>query len=89
MRIRRGHEIIEATDEEILEKDDHISLIGSLANLNEAGETLGPEILDPELLNYNVMTKEVIVIDRDIVGRSLGDLNIPGNYGCFVRGLTR
>jgi len=89
LRIRRGSEIIEATDEQTLEKDDVLSIIGSLADHDTSSEVLGSEILDPELLNYNVVTKEIVVISADTVGRSLGDINIPGTYGCFVRGLTR
>ena len=57
--------------------------------MTPTAKLLGPEVLDPELLNYNVVTKEIVAINTEVVGRSLGEVNIPGTYGCFVRGLNR
>jgi putative transport protein len=89
LRIRRKNKIIEATHDLKLEKDDTISVIGSIEEHDSSSELLGSEVLDPELLNYNVVTKEIIAITTEVVGQSLGDLDIPGNYGCFVRNLSR
>lgn len=89
LRIRRGNRIIEAEDSLTLEAGDVISVIGSLADHEANSDVLGTEKFDAELLNFNIVTKEVIIIHGDAAGRSLGELNIPGNYGCFVRGLRR
>lgn len=89
LSIRRGGKIIDVDVEDTLQKGDVISVIGSMADHEKNKEVLGQEMFDAELLNFNVVTKEVIVIRNTIVGKSLADLNIPGRYGCFVRGLKR
>jgi putative transport protein len=89
LRARRNGRIIEATDDIVFEEGDIISVIGSLHDHESSRELLGSEFLDPELLNYNVVTKEIIAITTKVVGKTLGEINIPGKFGCFVRSLSR
>jgi putative transport protein len=47
------------------------------------------EVLDPDLLNYQVTTREIVVTDIKVVGKTLKDLDMPNAYGCFATALTR
>jgi putative transport protein len=89
LRIRRGEKIIEAREETVLEKDDVMSVICSLLNHEKRGPEIGKEVLDPELLSYDITTKEIVVIDSDFSGKPLKELRVISEYGCHVRALTR
>ncbi len=89
LRIRRKGIILDAGADAKLEKDDVISVIGSLRDHEEREEEIGEEVLDPELLNYDITTKEIVVISQDAAGKTIGDLGITSEYGCYVRGLNR
>jgi len=90
LRIRRDNGmILEATEETELKEGDTISVIGSLHNHEKREKEFGQEVLDPELLNYDITTKEIVVISQDVVGKAIGDLGITTEYGCYVRGLNR
>ena len=59
---RRGQEILEAADDLELEEGDIVSVISSLSEHEKIKEEIGEEILDPELLSYDVTTKETAVL---------------------------
>ena len=72
-----------------LEEGDIASFIASI-DVHEASiKNDVQEVLDPELLNYQVSTKELIVVDPKVVGKTLKDLDMPSEYGCFATGLRR
>jgi putative transport protein len=47
------------------------------------------EVLDADLLSYQVTTREIVVTDAQVVGKTLRDLDLPSAYGCFATGLAR
>ncbi|HSR88177.1 MAG TPA: TrkA C-terminal domain-containing protein [Pontiella sp.] len=89
LRIRRNGKIIEADNEAVFEEGDVLSLVTSLQVHENREADIGEEVLDPELLSYDITTKEIIVINSDFSGKSLKELGIAQNHGCFVRALTR
>lgn len=89
LRVRRGHDIIEASSDLKLEQGDIVSVVAPLKVHEEELDALGKEFYDPELLNYDIVTKEIIVIDADYVGRAIGDIDLFERNGCFIRGIKR
>jgi putative transport protein len=89
LRIRRQGKILEASEEVKLEEDDVISVICNLEVHEKRGKEIGEEVLDPELLGYDITTKEIVIINNDYAGKNLKDLRITSEYGCFARALTR
>lgn len=89
LSIRRGREIVNLTEDEALQDGDVISVIGSLEQHDKNREVLGKEEFDAEMLNFNIVTKEIVVTRSNAAGKTLGELSIPSRYGCFVRGLNR
>ncbi len=89
LKVKRGKELLEPTPELVLEKGDAVSYIASIEEHIKTQSTGEREVLDPELLSYQVHTQEIIITDSDIVGKTLKDLDLPNEYGCFATGLTR
>ena len=89
LRIRREQKFLDPAPELILQKGDIVSVIGSLKDHQEIQKLIGQEVLDQELLNYNITFKEVVVIHQQVVGKSVRELKATEEYGCFVTGLTR
>jgi putative transport protein len=89
LRIRRKGKIIEAKEDDIIEAGDVISIIGALQDHETHRETLGQEFYDPELLNFDISTKEIVVIDPKTAGKSLAELTVIDDNGCFIRGIKR
>jgi putative transport protein len=89
LRIRRNGKIIEAEPEQVLQKDDIVSIIARIRDLKLVQEQVGNEILDPELLNYHIKSREIVVVNPWATGKPIKDLQITYNYGCFPVGITR
>jgi putative transport protein len=89
LRIKRGSKFLESVPELVLESGDVVSLIAGIGVHEQARGKDAEEVLDPDLLNYQVTTGEIIVTNAKVVGKTLKDLDIPSAYGCFATGLTR
>ncbi|MDJ0806542.1 MAG: TrkA C-terminal domain-containing protein [Gammaproteobacteria bacterium] len=89
LRLRRDSKILEVKDDTELMEDDVISLIASLKDHQWAKDNLGEEVLDPGLLNYQIASREIIIIDRHIVGKSIQELDITNKYGCIASNIKR
>ena len=89
LRIRRGSELLEPEPALELKKGDIASLIASLGAHQRAQEYIGKEVLDPELLNYQISSREIVVTNSSFAGKPVKEMNLISEYGCFATGLTR
>jgi putative transport protein len=81
LRIKRGSKFLESAPDLVLEKGDVVSLIAGIGVHKRARGRDAEEVLDPDLLNYQVTTCEIIVTDVKVVGKTLKDLDMPNAYG--------
>jgi putative transport protein len=89
LKLKRGKKLIDVSPDLVIEEGDLISVITGI-DMHEKARELGlTEVLDPALLKYQVNRREIIVAHPRVVGRTLRDLNMPGEYGCFAAELTR
>lgn len=90
-KIKRGNEFIEPGPDTVIEHSDKIALFGSPRQHREAREEfhLGEEILDEDLIDAVIDIAEIVVTNEKILNRSLGDIGILANYGCFLSGIKR
>jgi putative transport protein len=88
LRIRRGSELIEPEPHLELKKGDIVSLIASLGAHQRAQENIGKEVLDRELLNYQIASREIVVTNSSYSGKPVKEMNLISEYGCFATGLT-
>jgi putative transport protein len=89
LRIRRGSELLEPEPGLELKKGDIASIVASLGSHQRAQEYIGKEVLDTELLNYQIASREIVVTNSQFQGKPVKDLNLISEYGCFATGLTR
>lgn len=89
LRVKRGTEFIDASPDLVLEKGDVVSVFAGLDVHRRLLDKLGQEVLDPVLLDYDIISREIIVLSEDAVGHPLGDQDLVGRHGCFVTGVTR
>ncbi|MCU0836770.1 MAG: hypothetical protein MUC77_20430 [Chromatiaceae bacterium] len=89
LKIRRRTELLEGAADLVLEAGDVVSIIADIGVHEEAREKTTEEVLDADLLNYQVTTREIVVTDAKVVGKTLKELDLPNIYGCFVTALTR
>jgi len=89
LRVRRGNELLDPQPDLVLEDGDIVSLIASLKTHRWAQEHIGPEVLDTELLDYRVGASTIIVLASHVVGRSIRDLDLPREHGCWATGIVR
>ena len=89
LRIKRGSELLEGAPDLVLEAGDVVSLIAGIGVHEGARGKDAEEVLDADLLNHQVTTREIVVTDVKVVGKTLKDLDMPNAYGCFATALTR
>ena len=89
LRVKRGNEFVEPAPELVLETGDVVSIFAGLDVHRRIQDRLGPEVLDPVLLNYDVGTREIIVLNESVVGQTLKEQDLVGKHGCFATGVTR
>jgi putative transport protein len=89
LKVRRGTQILEPDPELVIEVGDVVSLVARLTDFEEIQDRVGSEVLDPELLDYQITTAEIVVITSEMIGKPMRELHIPADYGCFPVGITR
>jgi putative transport protein len=90
LQIRRGKKLFEPTPDFVVEEGDVASIIASLEDHQRLqNERKHREVLDAELLDYNIKTYELVAINPAVVGKPFGQLEITDRYGCFISGITR
>ncbi len=87
-KIKRSGILLDFEPETTLEKDDLISVGGHRLAQAHFREMIGPEIVDRDLLGEEVLTREVIVTNPDIFGKSLRELERYA-YACQLGQYTR
>lgn len=89
LRVRRDAELLDAEPTLELREGDVVAVVASLATHRGIQEAVGEEVLDPGLLDFSIVTREIVVSRPAAGGRPLGQLEMPEEYGCFAVGLTR
>jgi putative transport protein len=89
LRVRRGKKISEAEDDFVLEKGDVISFISNIDTHIMAREKLGHEILDSELISFQIIEKQIVVFKKDTISKPIEDLDLVYEFGCYVLKLIR
>ena len=88
-KLRRGGELVDFDDDTAFELADEIAIIGRLERFVNARRIIGPELSDAELLEQEVESARIVVTKREAAGVTLGELDAPHRYGCFVNRVQR
>jgi putative transport protein len=78
VNVGRGSERLGAPDDLVLQKGDVIALGGRLEAMTEKVGLIGPEVADDKVLNIPIDQAEILVTNKDMVGKELKELrNTP------------
>lgn len=89
LKLRRGEEIFDADPALQLQAGDVVSILASLRQHADKQDNVGREIMDPELLNYQIVTREIIVTQAESAGKPLNLRGLMGDHACLAVGVFR
>jgi putative transport protein len=88
-RVRRGNELIDATPGTLLLAGDVVAIAARRQFLLGEGAALGREVDDKPLLDFPVLTAEVVVTSREVADQPLSVLGERYGRGVVLQTLTR
>lgn len=89
-RIRRGDAIIDAEPGTIVQVGDVLAMVGPRRALVDGDLVAGPEVHDFELMDFTAAVLDVVVTDKDMAGKTLGQLGESDvSRGVYLRSLVR
>lgn len=89
LRVKRGKEFLEATPELELRPNDVISVLADISAHKKIQERVGPEVLESALLDHEIVTSDIIVLNKNAIGSTLSEQEDIAKYGCFVTNVMR
>jgi putative transport protein len=89
-RVRHGDETHVATDAIVIHRDDRLAVVGMRAGLDQFERVIGRHSDEDLVLADSALTfRRVVVTDRDVLGKTVGELNLDDRFGVAVTRITR
>jgi len=89
-RVRHGDETHVATDATVIHRDDRLAVVGMRAGLDQFERVIGRHSDEDLVLADCALTfRRVVVTDRDVLGKTVGELNLDDRFGVAVTRVTR
>jgi putative transport protein len=90
LRVQRGTDLLELHPELPLNKGDRLVVSARRGGFPSAERDIGPEIDDPVLMSVPVKTASVVVTNRGVIGKTIGELaQDPQARGVYLESLQR
>jgi putative transport protein len=90
VRLRRDGELIEDIDATAsLQLDDELLILAPVTYFTNTLANIGEEITPEQNTNQFTDTAQIVVIKRDAIGKSLGELDLSRRYGVLLTKITR
>jgi putative transport protein len=89
-RVHQDNEIRAATDATVIHRGDRIAVVGTRAGLNQFERVIGHRSdEDLVLAESNITFRRVVVTDRAVLGKTVGELDLDDRFGVAVTRITR
>ena len=89
-RVRRGEETHAATDATVIQREDRLAVVGTRAGLDQFERVIGQRgDEDLELVESAITFRRVVVTDRAVLGKTVGEINLDDRFGVAVTRVTR
>jgi putative transport protein len=89
-RVRHAETTQVATDATVLHRDDRLVAVGTPAGLDQFARVVGQRSDEDLVLAESPVTfRRVVVTDRDVLGKTVGELNLDDRYNVAVTRVTR
>jgi putative transport protein len=87
--IKREGKILDFNLTQKVQADDLIAIVAGPGNFIKAEEIIGPEVDDKELGRLVGEVLKICVLNKDVVGKTIGDLSKQFGHGCFFKKVMR
>lgn len=89
-RVRHGGETRVATAATVIHCDDRLAVVGTCAGLDQFERVIGRRSDEDLVLADSALTfRRVVATDRDVLGKTVGELNLGDRFGVAVTRVTR
>ena len=89
-RVRHAGETRAATDATVIHCDDRLAVVGTRAGLDRFERAIGQRCDEDLVLpESNISFRRVIVTSRDVLGKTVGELDLGERFGVAVTRVTR
>lgn len=89
-RVRQENEIRAATDATVIHCGDRIAVVGTRVGLDQFERVIGQRSdEDLVLAESNITFRRVVVTDRSVLGKTVGELDLDDRFGVAVTRITR
>src|SRR5262249_54043153 len=89
-RLCHGGEIHTATDASVIHIDDRILAVGTRAGLDHVQQVIGKRCDEDLVLAESGLTsKQIVVTDSDVLGKSIEELNLDERFGVAATRVNR
>ncbi len=89
-RIRQGGKTAVATDATVVQPDDLLTVVGTRAGLEQFERVVGRHTEEDLALDASPLTfRRVVVTDRSVLGKTVGELNLSERFHVAVTRVTR
>jgi putative transport protein len=89
-RVRHGDETHAATDATVIHRGDLLAVIGTRVGLDQFERVIGQRSDEDLVLAESGITfRRIVVTDRNVLGKTVGELNLDGRFGVAVTRVTR
>ena len=89
-RVRHNGETHAATDASVIHREDLLVAVGPRAGLDQFERVIGGRSMEDFVLSESTLTfRRVIVTDREVLGKTVGELNLDERFGVAVTRVTR
>lgn len=89
VKVKRNGEIVNIEDDDYLRLGDELYILASVEYFTEIVSKIGQEITPEISTSQYTQTAQIVVINKDIAGKTLQELNVPVKYGVLVTRITR
>jgi putative transport protein len=89
-RARHGEETSAATDATVIQRGDRLAVVGTRAGLDRFERGVGQRSDEDLVLTQSDITfRRVLVTDRTVLGKTVGELDLDDRFGVAVTRITR
>jgi putative transport protein len=89
-RIRNGQDTVAATDATIVQTNCRLAVVGTPSGLERFERIVGERSEEDLVLAKSDITfRRVVVTERDVLGKTIGELNLGDRFGVAVTRVTR
>jgi putative transport protein len=88
-RIKRGTDVFEFSDDYVPEVGDIVAVVGLKKAHEMAREQIGPEVVDYDVMDRAVESRNVLVASHEIAGKTVSQVDFVRRYGCYLTRITR